>query len=144
MIGQYSQNYDIKICIKYIIIFVLSICIVFLVSCKSNSSGKNNYTIIDKEEDLKNIINDDSVIIIDVREKEEYEKGHIKNAIHIEVIAKDFNKNISELDKNKKYLLYCRSGRLSSIASEIMHKSGFKDVNNSLFGYEEIIDIIEE
>jgi rhodanese-related sulfurtransferase len=42
--------------------------------------------------------------------------------------AQDFNVKISELDRTKKYLVYCRTGRRSGLAVKVMKGLGFKEV----------------
>ena len=68
-------------------------------------------------------------IIIDVRTKEEYNSGHIKDAINIDFYSSDFEKQISKLDKNKNYLIYCMSGGRSSEVLEIMREMNFKNIS---------------
>lgn len=81
---------------------------------------------------------DDSYKIIDVRTKEEYKEGHIKNAINIpldRIEANDFN-----LNKNEKLVIHCRTNVRSRRAIEILMKLGYKDLSLSpgvaLFDYD--------
>ena len=74
--------------------------------------------------------------LIDVRTSSEFSEKHHTNAINIDVQNDDFKKKISELDKNKSYQVYCRSGRRSGKAAEIMKSLGFKNVEN-LGGFDE-------
>lgn len=67
-------------------------------------------------------------IIIDVRNKDEYEFAHIQNAIQIAVEAEDFLAKIKELDKNRSYFVYCSMGKRSDEAIRIMQSEGFKNV----------------
>ncbi len=67
---------------------------------------------------------DDSVII-DVRTAGEYEFGHIPNAINLDYLAEDFLDKIEQLDKNKDYFIYCRSGRRSIRVCTWMRNGGF-------------------
>ena len=66
--------------------------------------------------------------LIDVRNPDEYECGYIKGSRLIP-LNKLFA-NLNQLDKNKTYLLYCRSGGRSYMAQEIMFENGFLDVIN--------------
>ena len=67
-------------------------------------------------------------IIIDARTQQEYDEGHIENAIMIPEyeIAKRAKNELP--DKNALILVYCRSGRRSKIASEELAKLGYKNV----------------
>ena len=72
--------------------------------------------------------------IIDVRTPEEFEAGYIENAILININGADFQDKISQLDKSKTYLVYCRSGNRSRRAVDAMQELGFKEVYNMLGG----------
>jgi len=105
-------------------------------ACKSNttnsSAGFSNTTV---EGAKKMIKNKPDLVIIDVRTPEEIAEGHIDGAIGIDVKADDFKEKVSILKKDKEYLVYCRSGRRSVIASQIMVDQGFKHVTNMEGGY---------
>jgi rhodanese-related sulfurtransferase len=66
--------------------------------------------------------------IIDVRTPEEYAEGHIENSVLINISADDFETEIGQLDRDGKYLVYCRSGGRSSRAVDIMQELGFLEV----------------
>ena len=67
--------------------------------------------------------------VLDVRTPEEYKSGFIGNAVNYNVMdSVVFLNTISSLDKNKKYLLYCKSGRRSGKALVIMKNMGFRKV----------------
>ena len=66
--------------------------------------------------------------VIDVRTADEYAAGHLEGAVNIDVEAGNFDAAIAQLDKDKTYLVYCRSGRRSAIAKENMHTAGFHNV----------------
>lgn len=72
--------------------------------------------------------------IIDVRTPEEFAAGYIANAVLININAADFQDRISQLDKSKTYLVYCRSGARSRRAVDAMQEQGFKEVSNMLGG----------
>ena len=76
-------------------------------------------------------------IIIDVRTPEEYSGGYIEGAINIDFYADDIRAQLNTLDKNKSYLIYCRSGRQSSNTRDIMAELGFKEVYNMSGGIDE-------
>lgn len=80
--------------------------------------------------DAVRLLNDDDVVVLDVREANEYSSGHLRDAIHIPVSA--LNKRISEIEKHKnsKILAYCRSGNRSNTACRLLSKQGFENVNN--------------
>jgi thioredoxin len=66
--------------------------------------------------------------IVDVRTPEEFNNGHLMNAININVSNGNFDREISKLDKNKPVLVYCLSGSRSAYAASNMRSEGFKEV----------------
>ena len=69
--------------------------------------------------------------VLDVRTPEEYKSGFISNAVNYNVMdSVAFVNTILSLDKNKKYLLYCKSGRRSGKALVMMKNMGFKKIHH--------------
>ena len=96
-----------------------------LTSC--GSGGKvTNLNVADFDAKIKN----SSVVVLDVRTPAEYNEGHISNSINVDYEAPTFLSEVNKLDKSKTYAVYCRSGRRSGLATEIMAKNGFKSVFN--------------
>lgn len=81
---------------------------------------------VDKFEELKN----QGYTIVDVRTAEEFGEGHIDAAVLINLHSSDFIDKINSLDKSGRYLVYCRSGRRSAKAVQIMLDAGIKDALN--------------
>jgi rhodanese-related sulfurtransferase len=78
--------------------------------------------------------------IIDLRTTEEImKKGYIKGAIQLDYLAKDAEKQVDKLDKNKTYYIYCAGGGRSGECAEYMEKKGFKKVYNLEKGFSEWI-----
>ena len=105
--------------------FILSLFIIFIISC-SNKGYKN----INLKKAVKTINTSTNLILLDVGTAEEYSSGYIPNSINIDVLSSDFKSKIELLDKNKEYLIYCRSGNRSTIASSIMATNGFIKIYN--------------
>ncbi|MEN4007467.1 MAG: rhodanese-like domain-containing protein [Methanobacteriaceae archaeon] len=93
-----------------------------------NINAKETYTLIQNNKDNPNFV------ILDVRTPEEFANGHIENAINLNYYSETFNNTLNKLDKNKTYLIYCRTGRRSGISLDIMNKLGFREVYNMLGG----------
>jgi len=74
-------------------------------------------------------IKEGDAILIDVRTREEFNEGHIPGAVNID-FYEDYVENISNYDKERKYLLYCRSGSRSYSALKIMKNQGFQNVSH--------------
>jgi len=78
-------------------------------------------------------------IIIDIRTTQEFNEGHIENAVNIDFYSEIFKEDLDKLDKNKTYFIYCRSGNRSGRAMPIMKELGFKEVYNLSVGIKEWI-----
>ncbi len=68
------------------------------------------------------------VEIIDIRTLEEYYSGIIQGAVNIDYYSTSFREELSQLDKDKTYLIYCRTGSRTSNAVGIMRELGFNEV----------------
>jgi rhodanese-related sulfurtransferase len=69
--------------------------------------------------------------IIDVRTPAEFKEGYIKGAklMNIQESSK-FMEEIEQLPKDKDYYVYCRSGRRSEMACQLMNKAGIENAYN--------------
>ncbi len=72
-------------------------------------------------------------MIIDVREQDEYDSGHVDGAINIPLseLGSSTTK-LDELDKDQQVILYCRSGARAGSAVQLFKSLGFKDVVNGI------------
>ena len=86
------------------------------------------YRQISQEEAKKIMNEEDNYVILDVRTREEYNSGHIPDAICIpvETITADTLRELP--DKNQKILVYCRSGNRSKQAADRLAKAGYTNV----------------
>ena len=99
-------------------------------SLKALLMGYSNteYKTIDAEE-AKLMMDNQEVIIIDVREENEYTRGHVPNSILIPLSTiKEENDILPE--KEKTILVYCRSGSRSAKAAKILSHMGYKHIYN--------------
>ena len=69
-----------------------------------------------------------SAYIVDVREKYEYEEGHIKGAMNIPL--SEFRKRISEIPKDRPVYLHCRTGQRSYNAVMALQNLGYENAYN--------------
>lgn len=110
---------------KRIVLFIVLICI------GGCASGNTDMNIIDVDaKEAYELINShqNDLIILDIRTESEYLNGHIKEAINIDFYSKDFRDKLSKLDREKTYLLYCRTGNRSSKAISDFRELGFKKI----------------
>ena len=80
-------------------------------------------------EDAKKIMDSgEEHIVLDTREQDEFDEGHIPNAILIPYTEIENKAEEMMPDKDKLILVYCRSGRRSKIAAERLAKLGYINV----------------
>lgn len=94
-----------------------------------NSTNKEiTYEIISQTQAKDIIDNGTGYVIVDARTSEEFNEGHIKNAINLDY--EEVTQKAESLlpDKNQLILIYCRSGRRSKIAAESLCQLGYTNV----------------
>ena len=79
--------------------------------------------------------NDDQAVIIDVRTDDEVAEGMIEGARHIDIFGGPaFIQAVEQLDPDKSYYVYCRSGNRSGQACALMNAKGIARAYNLLGG----------
>ena len=73
-------------------------------------------------------IQDTNYIIVDVRTAEEFESGHIQDAIHFDFYSESFQKEILSLDKSSSIILYCRTQNRSAKTADFLKENGYKEI----------------
>ena len=86
------------------------------------------YEQITAEEAKKIMDSGEEHIILDTREQDEFDEGHIPGAILIPYTEIENKAEEMLPDKDKLILVYCRSGRRSKIAAESLAKLGYTNV----------------
>lgn len=103
----------------------MTICAIQASGCNHNDSIPS-LSAVEFQKEIKT----DSAQLLDVRTPEEYAEGHIAGAINIDVKSDDFRQRAEkELKKDETVLVYCRSGRRSMHAAEILTELGYKVIN---------------
>ncbi len=69
-----------------------------------------------------------TAIIIDVRTTDEFAAGHLDRAVNYNVEDGTLEQALPSLDPNANYVVYCRSGRRSAIAVDLMKENGFTQI----------------
>jgi phage shock protein E len=77
----------------------------------------------------------DKWVVLDVRTAGEFQEGHIKGAINMDVHQPNALENIDKLDRNANYIVYCRTKNRSGIVVNHMIEAGFKVVYQMMDGY---------
>ena len=95
----------------------------------STACGQGNFENADVKE-FSELIEDSSVVLLDVRTASEFAEGHIEGAINIDQGQSDFmEKAKAALPMDKKIAVYCRSGRRSANAAGKLGAEGYRCVN---------------
>ncbi|MFD1873578.1 rhodanese-like domain-containing protein [Hymenobacter bucti] len=85
----------------------------------------------------KQLLTKPTTEVLDVRTPAEFTTGHLAQARNLNVKDDDFAQQVAKLDTSKSYVLYCRSGKRSSKAADIMYQQGFRHVVNG-GGYDDL------
>ncbi len=78
-------------------------------------------------------------IFVDVREDDEWEKGHAAEAIHLGkgILERDLEETIP--DTNAEIIMYCGGGYRSVLTADVAKKMGYKNVASLLGGYKGLV-----
>ena len=108
-----------------IYLIVMTTCTMQASSCTHNDNIVS-VSALEFEKEIKS----DSFQLVDVRTPQEYTEGHIDGALNINVQSDDFKELAQrELSKDSTVLVYCRSGRRSLDAAEMLTRLGYNVVN---------------
>jgi rhodanese-related sulfurtransferase len=88
-----------------------------------------NFESISPKQALTLLDNDDNVTLLDVRTPKEFKSGHLQDATLIPLSRLEENLEKLTPYKNRKIIVYCRSGNRSVSASRILEKHGFTPLN---------------
>ena len=112
---------------------ISAVLIVVVASCSSQSTTEDPINNVDVDTARDLVAQDETVIVLDVRTPKEYEIGHIKGALNINIAEADFSERVSKLDRDKTYIVHCsanvENGR-SAKSLKIMSSLGFHKLLN--------------
>ena len=91
-------------------------------------SAKEAADLIDKHNE------DNDFAILDIRTPGEFRSGHLAESILIDFYSQTFADQLSRLDKEKTYLIYCRTGNRSTKSLEIFKKLKFQKIYHMASG----------
>ena len=113
---------------KKLIIILLAV--MLLTACGQDTEKDQGavYVNITAEEAKQIMDSEEGYIILDVRTQEEYDQGHIPGAILIPDTEVEVTAEEVLTDKDQLILVYCRSGRRSKLASEILVELGYTNI----------------
>ncbi len=127
---------------------LLALLTTWMVSCKDAGTSEtqentSSSTPIDESQRMLDKeafaaeIKKSGAIVVDVRQPPEFEQGHIDKAININFFDPEFKYKLLELNKKKKYYLYCKNETRSYRAMKFMEDNGFNQVFMLKGGYED-------
>lgn len=100
---------------------------IWMVSCAPTASHQT--TSVAKASKL--MTTHSELQVLDVRRPDEYQAGHLKDATLVTWGDPDFEKQaLAKISKDKPVLVYCRSGRRSTAASEALIGLGYTKIHN--------------
>ena len=104
--------------------------VILLTACGQNIEKEQGmvYVNITAEEAKQIMDSEEGYIILDVREQDEYDAGHIPGAILIPYTQIEEKSDTMLPDKDQLILVYCRSGRRSKIAAEALVELGYTNI----------------
>lgn len=105
----------------------LLLSLLLLAGCGGNAAD-GAYQQITQEE-AKEMMDAQKVIILDVREQDEYDSGHIPGAVLLRVGSIDETTAAQVIpEKDSTVLVYCRSGNRSKTASTVLADLGYTNI----------------
>ena len=120
---------------KKLLLISVALLIILFAACGNNnakkdaeSGGNAMYEQISPEDAKRIMDSGEEYILLDVREQNEYDEGHIKGAVLIPYTEIEDRAESELLNKNEQILVYCRSGRRSKIAAESLVRLGYTNV----------------
>lgn len=111
---------------KQILLFLSMVIALGFNSC-NNTTKESKITVITPDEVYDAVKNTDRQLI-DVRTTEEYAEGHVAKSKNICVTEDDFEEKASKLNRNEPVYVYCRSGKRSAKAAQILKGMGFTEI----------------
>jgi thioredoxin 1 len=90
--------------------------------------GKAQSQLLDVKAFNTRMASSEDKIVLDVRTNDEYNQGHLENAVMIDYYKPDFKQRLAKLDKAKPVFVYCAAGARSEAAAQALVDLGFKQV----------------
>lgn len=98
-------------------------------SCSPNKAQQKHVgTQLAARELAHELANNDRLLLIDVREANEYNHSHLNNAIHFPL--SNLSQRLHDIPKDANVVVYCKSGARSLKAAEMLQQAGVQSVRN--------------
>lgn len=99
------------------------------------SSGSDAVTDVNASA-AADVLAEPDVTVLDVRTPAEYAAGHLPGAVNIDVEGGSFAQQVGQLPKDATYLVYCRTGNRSGVATDQLADLGFTELYDLQGGIE--------
>lgn len=113
---------------KLITALVVVFVIIMLLSAAAGKKGPG--AVIGIDELKKQMEQDKKLLLIDVRTPEEFAQGRIPGAVLVPLQELEAKIIKAVPDKNTYFIVYCRSGRRSTVAANTLKKMGYTNFRN--------------
>ncbi|WP_440954502.1 rhodanese-like domain-containing protein [Methanosarcina sp. Mfa9] len=123
--------------LTYLVLFfvILGVVLIFVSKPETSPSGFETVSV----DEAREMLEKDDFFLLDVRTPVEFNESHIEGAVLIP-LENGYGSNlgpdqllearINEVPKGEKILVYCRTGRRSAVASQMLADAGYTDVYN--------------
>lgn len=120
-LAEFTGNHPFLVMSFLIVAFLF-----FWTVLKEQSSQLKSIT----SDQLTRLVNQQNALLVDTRSPEQFQAGHIVNAVNIP--TKELDQASKKLPKGKKrpVVVYCQSGRTSMKACQQLEKQGFEQIFN--------------
>jgi thioredoxin len=114
---------------------LLSTLLLLFFSCTNHSQQKQGVQLVSVQAFSEVLKATPNATIVDVRTPEEFQGGHLKDAVNFNVLGPEFQSQVSKLDKTQPVFVYCKVGGRSADAVEKMKGMGFTTIYDMKGGY---------
>lgn len=103
------------------------------------NEAKKHITEVSVAEARARVAADPKVVLMDVREDHEWQKGHATEAVHLGkgILERDLE-NLYP-DKQTEIIMYCGGGFRSALTADAAQKMGYKKVSSLIGGYKGLV-----
>jgi len=114
---------------KYsVLIIILLILLVSAAACTSKTGLFTDVSAFEAMKIIETNRNNPEFVILDIRTTNEFSEGRLAGAVNVDFYAESFRADLKKLDREKTYLVYCRSGNRSGQSRPFFVEPGFREV----------------
>lgn len=114
----------------------ITLLLMFMTACTQADKTITSSKVITPTETSEFLKKENSPLVIDIRTPEEFKEGHIKGAKNIDFRAADFSQKIALLDRDKPYIIHCKSGGRSTTSLKFWQDLGFTKIHHLDAGFD--------